>query len=234
MQNFSIKDSIKDYTNRWISVSLPSAFLGGAMVIGGACNTITKVVGSALALFSPSGKNQLNDFANNGFSSIVLFDGSAILPGLFMMTVRLINPYSKVKKIHKDHSRGMIGPLTRVIAHPFFKKGFEEADSPANPNIRKHVVSRASFLCGTALLALTKTVEIGIGLFLGGVALVLLGSSSKVNYVAVRFLTSSDMLEDICAGVRCIFNPWTDIGQLGEAWAGKENWDFREVMWKLA
>ncbi len=229
MHNFSLTE----FKDAWVQKSIPSLLDGSSIFLLSAGNTIAKIAGSALSLFS-TGKSKINRFANKGFSSI--FDAQLLLPSLFFITIRFFNPYSKgMEFIENFESRGkFVGLLTQTIAYPILKKGVEEADNQANPNLRKHIASRCCFLFGTTLLAVTKTIELAYGLFLTAFATATVGNSPGLNDHAMKYLSALDGVEELCAGIRLTINPWTNIGSLGTTWSGSENWEFRKTMWRLA
>lgn len=222
-----------DFKNAWIETSLPSFISAGKVFIASASNTIVKIAASALSFLAPSGENQLNNWANKGFSSI--YKARLILPSLFFMSIRLLNPRSEGLEDFENFAskKSEIGSLTQTIAHPLFKRAIEEADDESSPNLRKHIISRGLFLAGIVMVTLTKVAEMGIGLFLFAIGLVCLGQSSTINRLALKYLSSSDIVEEVCAGLRGMINPWTDLGRLGKVWAGKDIWDYRKKLWSL-
>lgn len=221
-----------DYKTTWVKTSLPSLVNGSKFVVASGANTMAKLAASAFSLFSLSGETQLNNWANKGFSTV--YSAKLLLPSLFFMSIRLFNPFSQgMEAVENDKCQHkMTGTLTLAVAYPLFKRAIEEADNEASPNLRKHVLSRIFFLTGTALVTLTKAMEIGLGLLLCTLGWISFGHLSWVNQAAIVHLSALDVIEDVCAGLRGCVNPWTDLGRQGKMW-GDTAWAYRKQMWLL-
>jgi len=190
--------------------------------------------------------SNVNELAHNGFNA--RFGADHILPSILFLAVRLINPYSKgffdnnsesasfdeddssllsyLFNI-EDHIKPILGqeifegPLTKK-AHDIFKQAMI-ASSEAEDVPTFNLNARGLFLAGTVVVILAKSLELGAGLFLGAASILSLGTISKVNVLAIQYLSSLNGLDEATAGLLAVLNPRRDHGRLLEIWNPDEN-----------
>ncbi len=155
--------------------------------------TATGVAASIFSALTLGLSKKINDKADNACYSKVLIT----LP--FLAVGRVINPN------YQGHDDGD-GIFTKTFAQPISIKA-QEASGSKN-FFTRHVISRLAYAASSVVTFAARVADFALGIILAAVSVFpLFCRVETLNTLALKHLSSTQLIGDLCRNVRGIINP---------------------------
>ncbi len=137
-----------------------------------------------------------------------LEDGGNIVSDLFFNALRVINPDAEVRG-ESNHK-----PPLRLLSARVKELDIASLTDEGNSVVRRHILSRLSYLGRGILLVVTRIIDLVAGLFAAVCAILTGGADEKINSRAYEGLKGPRLAGDLLETLLFVINPnWANSAQ---------------------